>query len=46
MAIYKEGCTNKAVVQEIQRAVGCYPDGIWGKLTTEAGKEYVAELIQ
>ena len=40
MAIYKEGCTNKAVVQEIQRAVGCYPDGIWGRLTTESVKAW------
>ena len=43
MATYREGCTDKAVVQEIQRAVGCYPDGIWGPLTTEALKTWQRE---
>ena len=40
MAIYKEGCTDRAVVIEIQKAVGAYPDGKWGKLTTEAVKAW------
>ena len=38
MPIYKQGCKDKAVVIEIQRAIGCYPDGVWGPLTTEALK--------
>lgn len=36
---YKEG-SKGAIVKQIQKAVGCYPDGIWGKLTTEAVKAY------
>ena len=32
---YKEG-SKGAVVKQIQKKVGCYPDGIWGRLTTEA----------
>ena len=40
MAVYREGCTDKAIVQEIQRAVGAYPDGKWGRLTTEAVKAW------
>lgn len=40
MAIYKEGCTDRAVVIEIQKAVGAYPDGKWGRLTTEAVKAW------
>lgn len=39
---YKEG-SKGAVVTLIQKAVGCYPDGIWGKLTTEAVKNYQKE---
>ena len=31
---YKEG-SKGAVVKQIQKVVGCYPDGIWGRLTTE-----------
>lgn len=38
--IYKEGSTNRDMVKRIQKAVGCYPDGIWGKLTTEAVKNW------
>lgn len=39
---YKEG-SKGAVVTLIQKAVGCYPDGIWGRLTTEAVKNYQKE---
>lgn len=28
------------MVKRIQRVVGCYPDGIWGRLTTEAVKAW------
>lgn len=35
MMTYREG-SRGPVVAMIQKAVGCYPDGIWGKLTTEA----------
>ena len=28
------------MVKRIQRAVGCYPDGIWGRLTTESVKAW------
>ena len=37
--IYKEGCRGD-MVKRIQRAVGCYPDGIWGRLTTESVKAW------
>lgn len=36
---YKEG-SKGAVVKQIQKAAGCYPDGIWGKLTTECVKAW------
>lgn len=36
---YKEG-SKGAVVKQIQKVVGCYPDSIWGKLTTEAVKAF------
>lgn len=39
---YKEG-SKGTVVKQIQRAVGCYPDGIWGRLTTEAVKAWQRE---
>lgn len=39
---YKEG-SKGAVVKQIQKVVGCYPDSIWGKLTTEAVKAYQRE---
>lgn len=39
---YKEG-SKGAVVKQIQKVVGCYPDGIWGKLTTEALKNWQRE---
>lgn len=32
---YREGSRGK-VVALIQKKIGCYPDGIWGKITTEA----------
>ena len=38
--IYKEGCTNREMVKLIQKVVGCYPDGFWGRLTTEAVKNW------
>ena len=37
--LYKEG-SKGTVVKQIQRVVGCYPDGIWGKLTTEAVRTF------
>lgn len=37
--IYKEGRRGD-MVKRIQRAVGCYPDGIWGRLTTESVKAW------
>lgn len=40
--IYKEG-SKGAMVKQIQKVVGCYPDGIWGKLTTEAVKDFQRE---
>ena len=39
MMIYKEGCRGD-MVKRIQRAAGCYPDGIWGRLTTESVKAW------
>lgn len=33
--IYREGALG-AMVKQIQKVVGCYPDGVWGRLTTEA----------
>ena len=33
--IYKEGSRGE-VVRQIQRVAGCYPDGVWGRRTTEA----------
>jgi len=36
---YREG-SRGPVVAMIQKAVGCYPDSIWGKLTTEAVKAW------
>ena len=39
MMTYREG-SRGPVVAMIQKAVGCYPDGIWGKLTTEAVKNW------
>lgn len=37
---FKEGSTNRTMTMRIQRIVGCFPDGIWGKLTTEAVKAW------
>lgn len=39
---YKEG-SKGAVVKQIQKVVGCYPDGIWGRLTTESVKAWQHE---
>jgi N-acetylmuramoyl-L-alanine amidase len=39
MATYKEG-DRGAVVKQIQKITGCYPDGIWGKVTTECVKAW------
>ena len=36
---YREG-SRGTVVALIQKKIGCYPDGIWGKLTTEAVKAW------
>ena len=37
--IYKEGCRGD-MVKRIQRVAGCYPDGVWGRLTTESVKAW------
>ena len=37
--IYKQGCRGEAV-KRIQKIIGCFPDGIYGKLTTEAVKAW------
>jgi len=39
---YKEG-SKGAVVKQIQKVVGCYPDGVWGKVTTECVKAWQRE---
>lgn len=39
MATYKEG-DKGAIVKQIQKVAGCYPDGIWGRLTTECVKNW------
>ena len=39
MMTYREG-SRGPVVAMIQKAVGCYPDSIWGKLTTECLKAW------
>ena len=36
---YKEG-SRGAIVKQIQKAAGAYPDGIWGKITTECVKAW------
>jgi len=36
---YKEGARG-AIVAQIQKIIGCYADGIWGRLTTESLKEW------
>lgn len=42
MATYKEGDKGD-VVKQIQKITGCYPDGIWGKVTTECVKAWQKE---
>lgn len=37
--VYKEG-DRGAVVKQIQKAVGAYPDGVWGPVTTECVKRW------
>lgn len=39
MMTYREG-SRGPVVAMIQKVVGCYPDSIWGKLTTEAVRNW------
>lgn len=39
MATYREG-DKGTVVKQIQKVVGCYPDGVWGKITTECVKAW------
>lgn len=39
---YKEG-SKGAIVAQIQKAIGCYADGIWGKITTESLKAWQRE---
>lgn len=42
MMTYREG-SRGTVVALIQKKIGCYPDSIWGKLTTEALKNWQRE---
>lgn len=42
MITYKEG-SRGAVAKQIQKAVGAYPDGIWGKVTTECVRAWQRE---
>lgn len=37
--VYREG-SNGEMVKQIQHVVRCYPDGVWGKRTTEAVKAW------
>ena len=39
ITLYREGSRGD-MVKRIQKVVGCYPDGIWGKLTTEAVRSW------
>ena len=39
MTLYKEGSRGE-MVKQIQKVVGCYTDGIWGKITTECVKAW------
>lgn len=39
--VYRQG-DRGAVVKQIQKVVGCYPDGVWGPLTTEGVKAWQA----
>jgi N-acetyl-anhydromuramyl-L-alanine amidase AmpD len=41
MTVYKQGDKGN-VVKQIQKVVGCYPDGIWGSVTTECVKVWQA----
>ena len=41
MTVYKQGDRGN-VVKQIQKVVGCYPDGIWGSVTTECVKAWQA----
>ena len=40
--MYKEG-SRGVIVTQIQKKIGAYPDGIWGKLTTECLKHWQKE---
>lgn len=42
MATYREG-DKGAIVKQIQKVAGCYPDGVWGKVTTECVKAWQAD---
>lgn len=39
MEFYKKGSRGE-VVKQIQKIVGCYPDGVWGDITTECVKTW------
>lgn len=39
MELYKKGSRGE-IVKKIQRVVGCYPDGVYGDLTTESVKAW------
>jgi len=43
MITYREGTTNRTITKQIQKIIGAYPDGIWGKLTTECLKVWQCE---
>ena len=40
MELYKTGSPKSEIVKQIQKALNIYPDGIFGKLTEEAVKEF------
>lgn len=42
MATYREG-DKGVIVKQIQKVAGCYPDGVWGKVTTECVKAWQKE---
>ena len=39
MELYKRGSRGE-MVKQIQKIVGCYPDGVWGNITTECVKAW------
>ena len=43
MELYKTGSPKSEIVKQIQKALNIYPDGIFGKLTEEAVREFQAK---